>query len=133
MKYTARQLATLLGVQTSTITRQIDKGKVSAGKNDQGKWEIDASEIVRAYGDRVTTDLHGNIALSVARQSDANSYNYSALQMEIEFLKKRLADREKDLAKAEQAADRMHELFKDTVQRLEAPKSKGWLARLFSS
>lgn len=133
MKYTARQLATLLGVQTSTITRQIDKGKISAGKNDQGKWEIDASEIVRAYGDRVTTDLHGNIALVVAKQSDANGADYSMLQMEVEFLKKRLADREKDLAKAEQVADRMHELFKDTVQRLEAPRPKSWLARLLGS
>ena len=133
MKYTARQLAMLLDVQTSTITRQIDKGKISAGKNDQGNWEIDASEIVRVYGDRVAPDLQGNIALIVAKQSEANSHDCDMLQMEIEFLKKRLADREKDLEKAEQVADRMHELFKDTVQRLEAPRSKGWLARLFGA
>lgn len=131
MKYTATQLANLIGVQTSTVTRHIEKGKVSAKKNDQDNWEIEASEIARAYADRITIDLQGNIALNVAKQSETNRTDVSMLQMKVEFLEKRLADREKDLEKADQAANRMHELFKDTVRRLEPPKTRGWLVRLF--
>lgn len=133
MKYSAYRLANLLGVQTSTITRHIDKGKVSAKKNDLGSWEIEASEIARAYADDISIDLQGNLVPKIVMQSEANTHDVSVLQMKIEFLEKRLADREKDLEKAETAADRMHELFKDTVRRLEPPKTRGWLARLFLS
>ena len=62
MKYTATQLATTLGIQTSTVTRHIKKGRLIAKKNEKGEYEIDAAEIVRAYPDRVNVDDAGNIA-----------------------------------------------------------------------
>ncbi|MGI9488911.1 MAG: hypothetical protein ACR2RF_24090 [Geminicoccaceae bacterium] len=133
MKYSARQVANLIGVETSTITRHIEKGKLSAAKNDQNNWEIEASEIARAYADLITVDLHGNITKGIALQSETNANDINHLQMKVAFLEKRLVDRERDLEKAEQAADRMHELFRDTVLRLEPPKTRGWLSRLFGS
>ena len=42
MKYTATQLATTLGIQTSTVTRHIKKGRLAAAKNDNGEYEIEA-------------------------------------------------------------------------------------------
>lgn len=73
MKHTARQLAKLLDVQPSTITRQIKNGRLSAIKNESGEWEIDASEIARVYADRVEADLQGNVALKISKQSTATS------------------------------------------------------------
>jgi hypothetical protein len=74
MKHTARQLAKLLDVQPSTITRQIKNGKLSAAKNESGDWEIDTSEIARVYADRVEADLQGNVVLKIAKQSSATGH-----------------------------------------------------------
>jgi hypothetical protein len=71
MKYTATQLATALGIQTSTVTRHIKKGKLAAAKNDNGEYEIDAAEVVRAYPDRATVDDAGNIARQGTMQDEA--------------------------------------------------------------
>jgi hypothetical protein len=71
VRYSARQLATILGVQPSTITRDIKKGRLSAARDDKGGYLIDASEIARAYPDRVTVDVAGNVCATGRTQRDA--------------------------------------------------------------
>lgn len=95
MKHTARQLALVLGVQPSTVTRDIKKGKISATKNERGEYEIDASEIARAYADRITVDDAGNILRKGEMQNDATPENGNAnslLRQEVEFLREKLSD-----------------------------------------
>ena len=47
MKHTAGTAAKVVGKTKSTITKAIASGKLSAIKNDNGAWEIDASELYR--------------------------------------------------------------------------------------
>lgn len=49
MEYSAAQAAKLVGVATATITRAIDKHKLSAVKDESGAWRIDASELQRVF------------------------------------------------------------------------------------
>ena len=49
MKHTAGTAAKAVGKTKSTITKAIASGKLSAIKNDNGAWEIDASELYRVY------------------------------------------------------------------------------------
>ena len=49
MKHTAGTAAKATGKTKSTITKAIASGKLSAIKNDNGAWEIDASELYRVY------------------------------------------------------------------------------------
>ena len=49
MTYTARQAATAAGVATSTITKAIKTGKISAQRDESGAWSIDPSELHRVY------------------------------------------------------------------------------------
>ena len=49
MKHTAGTAAKTVGKTKSTITKAIASGKLSAIKNDNGAWEIDASELYRVY------------------------------------------------------------------------------------
>ena len=49
MKHTAGTAAKVVGKTKSTITKAIASGKLSAIKNDNGAWEIDASELYRVY------------------------------------------------------------------------------------
>ena len=100
MKYTATQLATTLGIQTSTVTRHIKKGKLTAGKNDNGDYEIDAAEIVRAYPDRAAVDDAGNIARKGAMQDEATGDNSDATtlwRMKLEAAERLLVERERTI------------------------------------
>lgn len=49
MKYTAGQAAKAAGVATSTITKALEKGKISGIKDDNGAWQIDPAELHRVY------------------------------------------------------------------------------------
>ena len=49
MKHTAGTAAKAVGKTKSTITKAIASGKLSAIENDNGAWEIDASELYRVY------------------------------------------------------------------------------------
>jgi hypothetical protein len=108
MKYTATQLATALGVQTSTVTRHIKKGKLSAAKNDNGEYEIDAAEIVRAYPDRATVDDAGNIARQVSMQDKATGEEADAIALwrtKLEAAERLLVERERAIDDLRQRLD----------------------------
>lgn len=50
-KFTAGQAAKRARKGKSTILRDIESGKLSAARDEKGHWEIDLSELVRAYPD----------------------------------------------------------------------------------
>lgn len=128
MKYTLGQAAVVTGKAKGTISNAIKNGRISAEKNEDGSYSIDASELSRRFP---LINLNSNDNLANERSATPN--NTSVLEREIEFLKQRLADAEVSAAKAEQDRDRWHEQARDAMLRLEAPKPKGWLARLFGS
>ena len=106
MKHSARQLAIVLGVQPSTITRDIKKGRISANKNEKGEYEIDVSEIVRAYPDRVKFDDAGNIAAKAGMHDEATPKATEAteakaakavLQARLDAAERLLDDRERTI------------------------------------
>lgn len=103
MKHSARQLAIVLGVQPSTITRDIKKGRLAANKNEKGEYEIDASEIVRVYPDRVKVDGAGNIAAKGEMHDEATQKATDAteatavFQARLEAAERLLDDRERTI------------------------------------
>jgi hypothetical protein len=111
MKHSARQLAIVLGVQPSTITRDIKKGRLAANKNEKGEYEIDASEIVRAYPDRVKVDDAGNIAAKATMHEEATPDATDAteakavLQARLDAAERLLHDRERTIDDLRQRLD----------------------------
>lgn len=112
MKHSARQLAIVLGVQPSTITRDIKKGRLAANKNEKGEYEIDASEIVRAYPDRVKVDDAGNIAAKAEMHDEATPKATEATE-ETAVLRVRLDA-------AERLLDERERTIEDLRRRLDA-------------
>jgi hypothetical protein len=49
MKYTLNAAAKLSGRAKSTISKAIKEGRLSAGKNDRGGFEIDGAELSRVF------------------------------------------------------------------------------------
>lgn len=49
MAYTLGQASKATGKDRATISRAIRKGRISAGKDEHGQWEIDPAELHRVY------------------------------------------------------------------------------------
>jgi hypothetical protein len=144
MQYSARQLAAILNVQPSTITRDIKKGRVSSAKDEKGGYLIDASEIVRAYPDRVTVDDAGNIAAKGQKQQEATPPATDAtavLEVRLAAAERLLAEREGTVDDLRQRLDaeaeerrKLTALLTDQSAKTEplppTPTVQGWGARL---
>jgi len=53
-KLSLRQAAATFAVSRTTLTKDLDRGKISGSKNDTGQWCIDHSELLRVYQPRPT-------------------------------------------------------------------------------
>lgn len=119
MELTLSQAAKEAGVSKSTLSRAIEKGRLSARKDDLGRFHIDPAELFRVFAPEQRRNTE-------PQQSERDA---TALEREVEHLKTMLAlmqDRESDL-KAERDS------WREQAQRLALPapaaKRGGLLAR----
>lgn len=94
----AKEAADHTGMTKAGIIKAIKTGKLSAAKNDNGEWQIDPSELFRAYPPRNTGST-----VDVTPQVDAGTpHQVNGLQAEIEKLRE-LLEAEKRLTASEAA------------------------------
>ena len=95
MKHTAGTAAKAVGKTKSTITKAIASGKLSAIKNDNGAWEIDASELYRVYPPTPleTVKFEQNDTL---KETDGNSKEIQALERLLKAAEEQIDDLKAD-------------------------------------
>ena len=95
MKHTAGTAAKAVGKTKSTITKAIASGKLSAIKNDNGAWEIDASELYRVYPPTPleTVKIEQNDTL---KETDGNSREIEALERLLKAAEEQIDDLKAD-------------------------------------
>jgi hypothetical protein len=93
---TAAQAAELIGKHRSTISRAIEKGHLSAGRDEFGRHLIDPAELERVYGPLRNPDAHDAVRAD-AEQQDANDLSVATLTREVELLREML-ERERRVA-----------------------------------
>jgi hypothetical protein len=95
MKHTAGTAAKAVGKTKSTITKAIASGKLSAIKNDNGAWEIDASELYRVYPPTLleTVEIEQNDTL---KEMDGNSKEIEALERLLKAAEEQIYDLKAD-------------------------------------
>ena len=95
MKHTAGTAAKAVGKTKSTITKAIASGKLSAIKNDDGAWEIDASELYRVYPPTPleTVKIEQNDTL---KETDGNSKEIEALERLLKAAEEQIDDLKAD-------------------------------------
>ena len=95
MKHTAGTAAKAVGKTKSTITKAIASGKLSAIKNDNGAWEIDASELYRVYPptplETVETEHKDTL-----RETGGNSKEIEALERLLKAAEEQIYDLKAD-------------------------------------
>ncbi len=90
MKLSLSQAAKESGTSKPTLSRWIAKGRVSAAKQPDGSYLIDASELDRIRDMMKRGNGYGNPQM---KQSET-PHETSALQREIELLRERLGDKD---------------------------------------
>lgn len=95
MKHTAGTAAKAVGKTKSTITKAISSGKLSAIKNDNGAWEIDASELYRVYPPTPleTVEIKQNDTL---KEMGGNSKEIEALERLLKAAEEQIYDLKAD-------------------------------------
>lgn len=135
MKYTAGQAAKAVGVSTTTITRAIKSGKVSASKDEGGSWQIDPAELHRVF-----PALASQASMPEHSQGNAIPLQDNALRLDVAILNERLRAAETLKAMAEElraAAEQDRDAWRAQAERLtkalpppsilsEPPKRRGW-------
>ena len=89
--------AKMAGVQRSTLYRKNDKGELSFNVDESGNKCIDASELLRVYPNAKITKDDMQQSQRQQMPQDATSNEYKALERELEYLREKLSDKEKQL------------------------------------
>jgi hypothetical protein len=119
MSLTLRQAATAVGRSKPTLARAIQKGRLSAGRNPDGSYSIDESELYRVYAP--ATPPAGSATGTVQRSSHQNETRETALLRE-------MLERERSLNR-ELTAERdrvLTMLEQNTVRLIEGRAAPWW-------
>lgn len=138
MKYTLGQAAKEAKVGKSTLSRALNEGRLSGDKQDDGSWQIDASELGRwleGYRSKGTPQIEaatpvqseGN-APALQTQIDALRKALDTQEAERERERRQLQDRIDDLVtqREEQAATFRQSLAVLTDEREKATQRRWW-------
>jgi excisionase family DNA binding protein len=88
---TPGQAAELTGKHRSTIIRAIDRGHVSATRDEFGHHLIDPAELERVYGS-LRSPTERDATRDDAEERDATPLRVAALEREVELLREMLAE-----------------------------------------
>src|SRR4051794_7991547 len=93
MAYTLGQAAKAAGISKTSLHRAIQKGRVSAAKNDNGSYEIEPSELHRVYPPAIDMDRSANLDLGQVGTGET-VVETEVLRREVQILRERLDDKE---------------------------------------
>jgi excisionase family DNA binding protein len=108
MTYSVKQAAEATGKTKPTILRAIQKGKISAQKDEHGEWEIDPAELHRVYDP---------VPERTDSRTDANG---AAASREIELLREMLADKDRQIESLTRRLENVDDERRTTLRQLTA-------------
>lgn len=141
MSYSLAEAAKAVGRTKPAILSAIQKGRISAKKNDLGQWEIDPAELHRVYKPtkQVANDIERELP-ALVQEKEAKIKELQARLEALEELKKEIQGRNEDLKQErdnwKQQADEWRMQAKAlpppeaAAQEQQAPK-RGFFRRLF--
>lgn len=131
MGLTLRQAAEKCSKSRSTIHRALKSGKLSGGRDANGSWSIDPSELARVFPWDESEDGQRN---AVKQGGDATGSNSALLAVKIEMLEQQL-ERERDTVedlrmRLDKAEERAFALSAPTPRRQPTGSQQGLWQRL---
>jgi len=124
MKYTLSKAATATGKNKATIQRAIKNGKISAGKNSSGAYEIDPSELHRVYPATTPSVAQHNTNNDAQRPENHDE----TMQLKLGLLE---SERERERDQLQSTIDDLRARLDRSEERitalLPAPTKRSWL------
>jgi hypothetical protein len=143
MAYSLGQAAKATGISKTSLHRAINKGRISAAKNDNGAYEIEPSELHRVYPPVAEGDSSANPDL-VSGGTPETAVETEVLRREVQLLRERLTDKDGVISDLRERLDQSEQerrekdrqltaLLTDERPKAEAPAlnaGRGFWARL---
>jgi len=104
MKFTLGQAAIKVGRNKSTLSRDIQKGTLSAEKQSNGSYLIDASELFRVYEKRIE-DTNPQESIADATGNSNVAVDVEVLRMQLKMVLQSNEDKELQLQDKEKQID----------------------------
>ena len=139
-KLSLNKAAKEAAIAKSTLLDALNSGRMSAGKNDKGHWEIDPAELFRVFPKTSSTEQEEPTPTPIENREKTSSN--SALAVEVKMLREQmdkleqmherdrqtLVDQIEDLKTAaeRQSAEHMQALAVLTDQREKPAERRGW-------
>jgi hypothetical protein len=124
MKYTLSKAAVVTGKNKATIQRAIKCGKISAGKNSSGAYEIDPSELHRVYPATAQRVAQHDTSNGTQRPDKHDE----TMQLKLDLLE---AERERERDQLQSTIDDLRARLDRSEERitalLPAPQKRSWL------
>jgi flagellar hook-length control protein FliK len=112
------------GKNKATIQRAIKNGRISAGKNSSGAYEIDPSELHRVYPATTQRDAQQDISNDTQRPDEHDK----TMQLKLDLLE---AERERERHQLQSTIDDLRTRLDRSEERitalLPAPSKQSWL------
>ena len=129
MSYTLGEAAKAVGKSKATLSKAVKSGKISAIKNDNGSFSIEASELHRVYPPTPPETVNTE-QFSTPNETDANTKELIELRVRLEVSQKRISDLEEDRDQWRQQANR---LLSSPHSVPQTEERKGFWQRVFGS
>lgn len=125
MKMSLNQAAKTCGRAKSTILDAIKNGRISAPKDDRGRYEIDTSELHRVFPFKLTEHTEPELDRTPEPKPNTqeNHPNAKGLEREVELLREMLEKSETNAEHWRKMAERQQALLEDK-------RPKGFFKRL---
>ena len=119
MAYSLGQAAKAAGISKTSLHRAIQKGRVSAAKNDNGSYEIEPSELHRVYPPVIDEERSANPDLGhVGTQETA--IETEVLRREVQLLRERLGDKDAVITDLKDRLDQSEQERREKDRQLTA-------------
>ena len=126
MGYTLGEAARACGKSKATLSKAIKQGKISAVKNDNGSFSIEAAELHRVY------EINTETANSEQTETDKNAVVNTQKDNEIELLRVKLEAAQQRITDLEKDKDWLQAQTTRLLTVQENSK-QSFLSKLFSS
>lgn len=122
-KLSLNKAAKEASVAKSTLLEALNSGRMSAGKNDKGHWQIDPSELFRVFPKTGPAE-HGEPNPTPSQGLQKTTQN-GALEVEVKMLREMLEETRADRDSWKDQAQKITALVED-----QSARKKGFWARL---
>lgn len=130
--YSLKKAAETVGMGKPALLKAIQKGRISAKKDDKGQWQIDPAELHRVY-----PPVPGTVSENGSgerQETLENSSGNSVLLREIELLRERVEDKEAVIEDLRRRLDKEGEERRNLTAMLTSPRERRpWWRKIWGS